>query len=372
MSLIRNEFKRAFVELENGYKKLKETVNRYTETGPELEKRLVQTLIRWYPKWLQLTGELWQLDQSFSSYEKKKHREYVCHSHLVRLFKEAPYYERIITKPRGYAGDAEMMNIIYRNRFEGKSPFAKLVHKQAVSCDACRAVRNRKVFLKREILKKGKGRVLSLAAGPAREIIEILEQRECKKGYEFLALDHDIQTIRDVTSVPRKFHLPYALANAFHLLKGNFNIAYPRPWAISRCDPARDFSGWRQIASPLIYRLAKLKKNHYDLVYSAGLYDYIEAIPNEDNKGAIALTRSLFELVRPGGTLVVGNFNTRMPPDIRFVMEFICDWNLIYRDKSKILSFVRAIPESEIKGQPEILSEPEQLNYFLKVEKVQI
>jgi len=79
--------------------------------------------------------------------------------------------------------------------------------------------------------------------------------------------------------------------------------------------------------------------------------------------------KQLFDLVKPGGSLVVGNFNRKMPTDIRFVMEYICDWKLIYRDEDEVLEFAKAISENQIDGAPQILLEPMGLNSFLKVVK---
>jgi extracellular factor (EF) 3-hydroxypalmitic acid methyl ester biosynthesis protein len=112
----------------------------------------------------------------------------------------------------------------------------------------------------------------------------------------------------------------------------------------------------------------RLKKHDYTLIYSAGLYDYIKTFPEDPTKGTIALTKNLFELVRPGGALVIGNFNSRNPLYERFYMEFVVDWQLIYRTKQEMLDFARSIPEREIKSM-EVLEEPLGINYFLKIDK---
>jgi len=105
------------------------------------------------------------------------------------------------------------------------------------------------------------------------------------------------------------------------------------------------------------------------LVYSAGLYDYIQTFPLDDSKGTVALTKNLFALVKPGGSLIVGNFNHDNPRDLRFVMEYIYDWQLIYRDEHEMVNMARKIPERKIKNI-RIIKEPTGINYFLKIEKV--
>jgi hypothetical protein len=49
-------------------------------------------------------------------------------------------------------------------------------------------------------------------------------------------------------------------------------------------------------------------------------------------------------------------------------MEYVYDWQLIYRSKEDMFDFARAIPENKIK-EMEILEEPLGINYFLKIVK---
>jgi hypothetical protein len=72
----------------------------------------------------------------------------------------------------------------------------------------------------------------------------------------------------------------------------------------------------------------------------------------------------------PGGSLIVGNFNHNNPRDLKFVMEYIYDWELIYRKKHDVIEFARAIPEKEI-DNINIIEEPLGINYFLKIKKKQ-
>ncbi len=368
---IDDQFITLFEKLETTCDAFKNRVNGFTETGKALDEKLSAQVEQWQPLWEDLAGKLWELDSSFDEPTKKRHRLFVSNSSLIDKFRQAPYYERIITKPEGYAGDAEMMNIIYRHQYEGAGPFARFLHKTAVNCKACRSVRNRRELLKEEILKTGSGNILSLAAGPAREIQDVLAMNQAGNNFDFLALDHDINTIKRVMQNHDAPRLTYALANAFNVMKGRYAVMQPRPSRLDKCDPVNDFKGLRRFITPLKYRISRLKKRHYSLVYSAGLYDYIKTYPMNHAKGSTALTQKLFELVQPGGRLIIGNFNPFMPADIRFAMEYICDWNLIYRDKKQMMDFTQTIPDDQMAGKPTIVSEPMGLNYFLIIEKVQ-
>ena len=81
----------------------------------------------------------------------------------------------------------------------------------------------------------------------------------------------------------------------------------------------------------------------------------------------MALTKNLFDLLKPGGTLVVGNFTHGNPPDLKFVMGHVCHWFLFYRDEQDMMEFARSIPESEIQ-EISVVKESLDINY-LKITK---
>ena len=66
----------------------------------------------------------------------------------------APFIHRTYTKPLGYAGDYEMMNMIVRNGFEGNSLFAKLTNAYLLDQAPAHAVRNRVAFLNEKIIQE--------------------------------------------------------------------------------------------------------------------------------------------------------------------------------------------------------------------------
>jgi hypothetical protein len=322
-----------------------------------------------YESWrYSLMDLLGLITSDFNQEDKRTHKEYIRQTTYHQIVQEAPFYWRIINKPNGYAGDAFMMDFIYRNRFEGKTPFGKLLHKNALASKACQAVRNRKTFLKEHILKTGYGKVLSLAVGSAQEIREVLSGLTGEKYY-FHALDHDMDALTFFQELPEKRRFEYFLANAFQITSKKYNLAKPRPMLKHYCSPRRDFRGWRRLFIHMKYKLDCLRIEDYDLIYTAGLYDYIKTFLINPSRGTIALTRNLFvDLLKPGGTLIVGNFSHHNPRDVRFAMEYIYDWNLIYRTKDEVFDFVRDIPKQQIQDM-ELLEEPLGINYFLKVIK---
>ncbi|RLB42617.1 MAG: hypothetical protein DRH12_05190 [Deltaproteobacteria bacterium] len=360
-------FVKRFKELESGHVELRERLNKIRLRGDDLEQVLRREIEAYEPWRFELMDELGAISERFDPDQSARHLEFIKRSTYYRIVQEAPFYWQIMNKPNGYAGDAQMMSFIYRNQFEGQTPFGMFLHKHAVSTKACQAVRNRKLYLRQQLVDLGEGYVLSLAAGPAQEIKEILDIYP-DNHYRFLALDHDMETLRkyDVSNHENRFK--YALANAFQIIAGNYMTARPRKVFMNFCVPRRDFAGIRRVLAPLKYELDHMRKDSYDLVYSSGLYDYIKTFPLDDSKGTVALTKNLFDLVKPGGNLIVGNFSPNNPRDLRFPMDYIYEWHLIYRTKEEMLDFARAIPEGQIEDI-EIVEEPLGINYFLRIKK---
>ena len=209
---------------------------------------------------------------------------------------------------------------------------------------------------------------MSVAAGPAMEIRDVLMQDRSGDTYECHAFDHDIRTLRNTRREFSDPQLRYVMGNAFHLIKGSYRVALPRKALLGVCEPRMDFKGWRKVLAPLKYGFETLEREDYDLIYSAGLYDYIMTFPGRSEKGTIALTKNLFALVKPGGSLVIGNMSPNIPRDLRFPMEYIYDWQLIYRDEAEMRQFAAAIPDREIETMS-VDQEPLGINYFLKIKK---
>lgn len=79
----------------------------------------------------------------------------------------------------------------------------------------------------------------------------------------------------------------------------------------------------------------------FDLVYSAGLYDYLEPVV------AQKLTARLGALCGPDGRLLIANF----VPDgySRAYMELFMDWHLIVRDVAEMLELARHAGEGRVR-----------------------
>ncbi len=76
------------------------------------------------------------------------------------------------------------------------------------------------------------------------------------------------------------------------------------------------------------------------------------------------LMELFFRLVKPGGLVVVTNVSVGNP--IRLCMEYLLEWNLIYRDEKGMNDLV---PVSGGIAETELKSDKTGVNYFLEVRK---
>ena len=92
--------------------------------------------------------ELEEIVEGFSKQEHERHGFYF-RKQLWNIILSAPFMARTNLKPRGYAGDSEMMTMLYSNDYQGDSTFSKLMHKHPVEHPAAQAVRNRRHVIAR-------------------------------------------------------------------------------------------------------------------------------------------------------------------------------------------------------------------------------
>jgi SAM-dependent methyltransferase len=97
----------------------------------------------------------------------------------------------------------------------------------------------------------------------------------------------------------------------------------------------------------------------YDLIWSAGLFDYFR------DKHFVYLLKKYYEYVKPGGEMIIGNFNVENPS--RRIMEILGDWFLNHRSEDELMRF--ALQAGISKDNIEVIREPLGINLFLKVRK---
>jgi hypothetical protein len=217
---------------------------------------------------------------------------------LRELLHQCPFTRRGYERPRGYAGDAELIDYLYAERMEEELRFMPggHIYRSLYQQPSSRSVRERRELFAKEIdavaATVHMPRVLSVACGHLREAELSRSIKEHRIG-EFIAFDQDPVSLAEVA----KQHPGTAI----------------RPM----CGSARSLLTGKTVFG------------HLDLVYSAGLYDYLS-----DNT-ARRLTQILFGMLNPGGRLMVANFATC--PEAGYLEAFM-DWWLIYRDEDQMQS----------------------------------
>jgi hypothetical protein len=104
----------------------------------------------------------------------------------------------------------------------------------------------------------------------------------------------------------------------------------------------------------------KLNPGRVVFVYAAGLLDYL------NSSAAIALTRRMFEITRPGGMTLIANFLAGARD--RGYMESFMDWRLIYRNHADMQTLADALPSTEV-AECRIFDDPDDTITFLLVTK---
>jgi SAM-dependent methyltransferase len=265
-------------------------------------------------------------------------REY-SERHLGQLLMQAPWMFRARHKPLGYPGDFEVMNGLYRRHFVGPTLFAKALNLAFVSTPAAAAVRCRKDMIKDRLsamldVRTGEGkavRILSVAAGPAEEVLLLLEERErIDVPLEVVLFDQDKS----------------ALAFSFGRLS---RLVAAKWYGTVRIVHLHD-----SITRLLRGSTTLSSSGDFDAIYSSGLFDYLQ--PHT----WISLCKNLYETLAPGGTLYVGNMVPSSPS--RWVMEFHLDWHLEYRERIELLELARrAAADAHI----EVIEEATGVNPFV-------
>jgi extracellular factor (EF) 3-hydroxypalmitic acid methyl ester biosynthesis protein len=235
-----------------------------------------------------------------------------CLNHPVcNLLHQYPFTYRAFSKPRGYAGDAVMMDYIYglgeaKQAAREATALGRAIFQYMDTRPSAHAVRYRRQLIAGlidSVIERGGKRVLALAAGHLREV-ESSHAVRTGRVEDFVALDQDEASLAVV---------------------------------------ARDYGhlGVRTMHGSVRQVLAgKANPGQFDFVYAAGLFDYLSG------PAATALTIRMFEMTRPGGLILIPNFLTGVRDS--GYMEAFMDWRLIYRDHADMQALAEALPPSDV------------------------
>jgi extracellular factor (EF) 3-hydroxypalmitic acid methyl ester biosynthesis protein len=211
-----------------------------------------------------------------------------------------PYTNRAFTKPRGYAGDAVMLDFVYSGLYPSDTTdYGKAVFRGTTRCPLGLSVLFRRellaAYINDAIARNPHARILSVASGHCRELDRTMLFDESNHG-TFIAFDQDPETAPVVEARFSQTNIRCITASVVSLAK--------RPADLGQ----------------------------FDLIYAAGLYDYL------DDAFAKKLTAALTTMLTPGGTLLLGNF---VPNHYgRGYLVGMMDWRLLCRSPEHLEQLV--------------------------------
>lgn len=259
----------------------------------------------------------------------------------------SPFAYRAFAKPLGYAGDYELVDMMLREPYEGGSLFAKVLNVWLIGQAPARGHRNRIDYLARKLLEETartkalgrRARVYNLGCGPAVEIQRFLQEQPASSAAEFTLLDFNEETLAHVRAVLEGLKRTHGRSTAMQFVKRSVQQVLKEGG-----------------------KSAPRSESQYDFIYCAGLFDYLA-----DNV-CKRLMNIFYDKLAPGGLLVATNVSAVMNDarPFRYSMEYMLDWNLIYRDAKQLGAVAPAAAAPE---DVSVLSEDSGVNVFLEVRK---
>jgi extracellular factor (EF) 3-hydroxypalmitic acid methyl ester biosynthesis protein len=331
-SKIRNFFKNFTADLAydlSAYKKIFDDLDSQYREEPKEVKTSVQRAIidsegRKFLKFFHETvEELNSIVVGFSQEEHQQHG-YYFRKQLWNFILCCALMKRTNLKPRGYAGDSAMMKMIYLDGFQGETTFCKLMQEYTIGVPAAQSVRNRRTLIMEMLHKysqthcferQGKIKILSVACGPAFEIEDILRSPDEFEKYHFTLLDQDPRALRDAAEFVSDIEKKYDTSASIDYV--NISVRLMLGKSPFKNDPGK-----------------------FHFIYSMGLFDYLST------PVATAIINKLYQLLAPGGELVVGNFHVSNPS--KYFMEYGGDWHLIHRTERELKNLLSKSSPAEI------------------------
>jgi extracellular factor (EF) 3-hydroxypalmitic acid methyl ester biosynthesis protein len=245
-------------------------------------------------------------------------------AHIKNILNENTLIGHGFVKPFGYPGDFHLIDKIYSFDINHDSKYRNwdLFFQNQPGANA---VRNRKDFFleycKNLADRKENAKVLILGSGPASDVYQFLSEFPGGSKIKIDLIDFDQSAIDFSMNKNKKF---------------NGQITYNKMNALR-------FNSY----------------NLYDLIWSAGLFDYFK------DKHFTFLIRKYINCLAENGEMVISNFSTKNPT--KRLMEVLSDWYLNLRTESDLY---RIASDANIdKELVSVEKEPLGINLFLKIKK---
>lgn len=302
----------------------------------ELEEPILPTVSSWFSRFDEVSDTV-------EDEARPVHRAFARRL-LHPLVLCSPFVYRTYHKPLGYAGDYEMVNMILRPPYEGASLFAKIVNVCFLKNPPAEAHRNRIKYLIRllaeetdRVRRAGRRiKIFNLGCGPAKEIQEFMRQQDLSDYADFTLLDFNDETLEHAGATLQDIKRTRQRGTGLNLLKRSVH----------------------QILKEAGRPGGELRSGQYDLVYCAGLFDYMS------DRICKRLMNIFYDLLAPGGLLIATNVDASKP--FRHSMEFILEWHLICRNQPQLAALN---PDKAPPGCFKVTHESTGVNIFIEVRK---
>ena len=198
-------------------------------------------------------------------------------------------------KPNGYPGDYLFLDGIYTNH-TSSDPKYRVWDEYVQQHAAPSAVRNRKEYFKHLVRSKANKNsnltILNVVSG-SRELAELYSTLPATTNIKTTCIEVDGEAINFSKELNKKHldQIDYVHTNIFR------------------------------------YR----NTNSYDLIWSAGLFDYL------NDKAFVMLLNRFKDWQKENGEIIIGNYNQAYNPS-RNYMEVLGDWHLIHRTEEELLA----------------------------------
>lgn len=295
----------------------------------------------------QVSGRLRELMGAFEDEYGRLDRERIpvhrnfAQRELHPLTMVSPWAHRCFSKPFGYAGDFEMLNMLLRDPYAGPNSYAALVNAAILTTAPPIAYGNRIAMLVEHIrneaqrVRRDLGRplkALSIGCGPVNEVQRFMREDPLAAGCCFHLMDFNQPTIdfarERVEEVGRerntRIQATYVNKSIHELLQ--------------------EARGRRQSFDAT-----------YDLIYCAGLFDYLS------DRVCGSLIELFYRQVDPGGLVIVTNVENSRP--IVAALELLMEWYLIYRNADDMLRLKPGL------GEQSVRTDATGINMFLLARK---
>jgi extracellular factor (EF) 3-hydroxypalmitic acid methyl ester biosynthesis protein len=258
----------------------------------------------------------------------------------------SPFVHRTYQKPLGYAGDYEVVDMMFRDPYAGGSLFAKMVNYYALQLPPIIAHRNRIALLEETLVEEALRaarqnrvmRVFNLGCGPAQEVQGFLARDGLCDGTSFTLCDFNDETLGHVSRTLADLKKRHGRRTQLQVVKKSVQQLLKQADRVIQ-SPARD---------------------QYDLVYCAGLFDYLQ------DKICQRLMTVFYGMLAPGGLLLVTNVDDHSH---RGEMECFLEWHLILRNTQQMGGLIPAgLPHEEL----EVKRDATGINLFLELRRPQL